>query len=592
MSDFGITICDSIAQMSKRASNRVAVKFKSKSKWIQWSWSEYYDAISALGLGLLEYQVQPGQRVGIISSSRLEWAITDAALMALGAVSVPIYPTLTPEDVDFIIKDTGLSILVIEDRFLLKQLQSRIGESLKTVKHIILFEKVRSQDQSLLSWRSILDNGRQLLKYRRESFELRLRDTRSSDIATIIYTSGTSGLPKGVVITHTQIMSELTDTFALLGVSPDDISLSFLPFSHVLGRVELWGHWYVGFQMCFAESQERLRHNMLEINPTILMAVPRVFEKVYALALSQIEGNWITNSVFKSAFQIQKILNKLPDTHMSKSSWKIISGLLLNQIKGLFGNRLRFAVCGGSRLDSKITDFFLNCGVLILEGYGLTETTGAVTVNRPFEYEIGTVGKPIGDVQIRLDLDGEILVRSKKVMSKYLNSENQWGESTQDGWFRTGDLGEWTEKGNLKIIDRKKDLIKTSSGKYISPQKLILKLKRHPWISQVHISGDEKKFAVALITLNQDQVLNDLNQEASNEDAWIKLSQSQSVQNTIKVFVTQVNSELSSFETIKRFAILPQEFSIAGGEMTQSLKLKTKYIESKYQAVLHKLYLT
>jgi len=590
VNDFGVTICDSIAQMPKRSSSRTAIMFKIKSKWIQWTWSDYYDAICSLGIGLLEYEVYPGQRVGIIANSRIEWAITDAAIMALGAVSVPIYPNVNPSEMEFIIQDANIEILMVEDRYILNNLKNKNPALIAQLKHIIIFEKVREQDSHFHGWHSILENGRQLLKYRLETFESRLRDTRSSDIATIVYTSGTSGTSKGVVLTHTQIMSEVSDTFPLLGISPDDISLTFLPFSHILGRIELWGHWFIGFQLCFAESQERLRHNLIEINPTILMSVPRVFEKIYSLALAQIESNTITEQLFKFTLRIQNYLHNLPDKSLSKTIWNLASDLLLSQVKGLFGNRLRFAVCGGAKLNPEINKFFNTCGILILEGYGLSETTGAITVNRPYEFEIGTVGKPIGDVKIKLDLDGEILVESKKVMSNYLNSTSK-KHLTTDGWLRTGDIGEWTALGNLKIIDRKKELIKTSGGKYISPLKISQMLLDHKWISQAHISGEGKKFAVALITLNKNKVLADLKCSDLCEEQWLKLSQSNEVQKEIKAHITHINNRLSLFETIKRFSVLPNEFSTAEGELTVSLKLRSRIIEQKYRKVIDQLYL-
>jgi long-chain acyl-CoA synthetase len=576
--------------MPKRAPNRIAVKFKSKSKWIQWNWSQYYEAICSLGIGLLDHEVFPGQRIGIVSQSRLEWAITDAAIMALGAVSVPIYPTLTAKEIDFIIQDSKIEILILEDRFLLNKLKTHNPSVFDNLKLVILFEKAQHREDSLYSWHAILANGRQLMKYRQEVFEARLRDTRSNDIATIVYTSGTSGNPKGVMLTHTQIMSELGDTFPLLGVSPDDISLSFLPFSHILGRIELWGHWFVGFQLSFAESQERLRHNLLEINPTILIVVPRVLEKIYALAFAQIESNIMTNEIFKYAIKLQGYFKKLPDQNLYKKTWEIASDILLSQIKGLFGNRLRFAVCGGAKLNPEINEFFNICGVLILEGYGLSETTGAITVNRPFEFEIGTVGKPIGDVKIKLDVDGEILVKSKKVMSGYINSPKE-EFITQDGWLRTGDIGEWSSLGNLKIVDRKKELIKTSSGKFISPIKLSQLLLKHKWISQVYISGNERKYAAALITLNKWQVLSDLKKTEISDREWEELTQSPTIQDEIKKHITQINSELSSFETIKRFSLLTKEFSVAEGEMTVSLKLRPRVIEAKYKSIIDHLYM-
>lgn len=595
MNTEGITICDSIAQMLRRAPTRNAVKFKAKGKWIHWSWQDYHERICALGISLIELGIKPQEKVAIISSTRVEWAISDAALLGIGAIVVPIYPTSTEEEILFILQDAQIKYLILEDRSLLKKYKS-IKNQLTDIQHVLLMEPARGGDENILSWTAQVENGRQNLSYHRESFEQRLRDTKPSDIATIIYTSGTTGRPKGVVITHTQIMSEVGDTFPLLGVSPDDTSLSFLPYSHILGRIESWGHWFVGFELAFAESIERMRHNLDEVQPTILIAVPRVFEKIYALARTQVESHWTIKFLFENALKIRslylKSIEKKQDPPIPILVGSKVSDLILKQVRGLFGPRFRFAVCGGAALNPKISQFFLSCGVLILEGYGLSETTAAVTVNRPFEYEIGTVGKPIGDVQIKLSSDGEILVRSKKIMSGYLNLPKETKEVLKDEWFYTGDIGEWTALGNLKIVDRKKDLIKTSGGKYIVPQKLSSLVKDHPLISNVYIHGELRKYVVALITLDSEATKKWAEQSGLEPTLeWSKLCQHHSLHRELKSHISMVNSKLASFETIKRFAVVPTDFSIESGEMTASLKLKSKVISQNYQELLDKLYL-
>jgi len=412
---------------------------------------------------------------------------------------------------------------------------------------------------------------------------------------TLVYTSGTTGRPKGVVLTHEQAISEVSEAFPLCGVTPDDTSLCFLPFAHVLGRIELWGHSYIGFTMAYAESIERLRNNLVEIKPTILVSVPRIFEKVYAGVYAQMENQNIKRKLFDWAVSVGREVSAKRMTHELVplpllGQFEIAKVLVLNKIVAAFGGRLRFAISGGAPLAQDISLFFHAAGVLILEGYGLTETTAAITVNTPFNYRFGSVGRPIGDVELKIAGDGEVLVRSKKVMREYYKNPDATKEVMTDGWFHTGDIGEILPGGDLKITDRKKDLIKTAGGKYVAPQRLEGLLQMQPLIGHALIHGDQKKYIVALLTMDRLSLEKYAKEHNLEYNKWTDLLKNPTVQAQTRQAVADANSQLASWESIKRYSVLPQEFTVEGGELTPSLKVKRKALDLKFHDQIESLY--
>ena len=397
------------------------------------------------------------------------------------------------------------------------------------------------------------------------------------------------------MITHTQALSEVADAFPLLGVTVRDRSLCFLPFAHILGRVEIWGHGLTGYTMAFAESVDRLKDNLVEVKPTIMMAVPRVFEKIYNGILAQAEASPLKSKVFHWALALgremsQYKVEKQPVPLDLALKYRLAKKLVFDSISDRMGGRLRFAISGGAPMSRSIAEFFHAAGLLILEGYGLTETTAAVAVNTPFDYKFGTVGKGIGDVRFKIADDGEILVQSKKVMKEYLDDPEATKVAIVDGWYHTGDIGELSPEGYLRITDRKKDLIKTAGGKYVAPQKLEGLLKVSRFISQVHIHGDQKKYVVAILTLNMDSLRAWAGENGIDGKSRGDLVANPKVRKLIKNAVAETNSHLASFETIKNFAILPREFTVESGELTPSLKVKRKVVDDHYKALVDSLY--
>ena len=591
------TVCHKFLETSTKYSNRLAIMYKRGGRWNELDWSAYRALVQSIAAGLQTLGVRKGDRIAIVSNTRLEWAATDFAILGLGAVTVPIYQNSTNEDLSFILENSRVKILVCETPSQFRKIES-IVRAIPAIEKVICFEKEKdptAEAGSFTTLEALQAAGDQALKTSPTLYELALREITLSDTATIIYTSGTTGRPKGVVITHTQALSEVADAFPLLGVTVRDRSLCFLPYAHILGRVEIWGHGLTGYTMAFAESIERIKDNLIEVKPTIMMAVPRIFEKIYNGILAQSQTSALKNRAFQWALATgremsQYKVEKQPVPIDLAVRYRLAKKLVLDTISERMGGRLRFAVSGGAPLSRSIAEFFHAAGLLILEGYGLTETTAAVAVNTPFDYRFGTVGKGIGDVRFKIAEDGEILVHSKKVMKEYLDDPEGTAAVLTDGWYHTGDIGELSPEGYLRITDRKKDLIKTAGGKYVAPQKLEGLLKASHYISQVHIHGDQKKYIVAVLTLNMETIREWAAENAVDATSREDLVANARVRELLRKAVAETNSHLASYETIKNFAILPREFTIESGELTPSLKVKRKVVDERYKSMIDGLY--
>ncbi|HVK62215.1 MAG TPA: long-chain fatty acid--CoA ligase [Bdellovibrionales bacterium] len=589
------TVCVKFLETSKKHANRTAVMFKRADRWAELDWTGYRAMVEATAAGLQTLGVRKGDRIAIYSNSRLEWAVSDLAALGLGAIVVPIYQSSTIDDISHILSDSECRFIICESFSYAKKAQSTLKHP-QSVEKIIVFDEGKNPTESgLMSFTELQKLGEAALKKSPTLYELAVREVSADDSASIIYTSGTTGLPKGVLLTHTQAMSEVSDAFPLLGVTSRDRSLSFLPYAHVLGRIEIWGHAYIGYTMAFSDSIDRLKNDLMDVQPTLIVAVPRVFEKIYNGILAQAEISPIRSKAFKWALSTgreisQYKINKQPVPVDLAVRYQVAKKLVFDSINNRLGGHLRFAVCGGAPLSRAIAEFFHAAGVLILEGYGLTETTAAICVNTPFDYRFGTVGKPVGEVRIKIAEDGEILIHSKKVMKEYYKDPEGTARVFTDGWLHTGDIGEISPEGYLRITDRKKDLIKTAGGKYVAPQKLEGLLKANRFISQVHIHGDQKKYVVAILTLNMDAV----EKYASEHDISYKdassLVENPKIKELVRMAVADCNSQLASWESIKNFAVLPREFSIESGELTPSLKVKRKVVDQNYRSMIDALY--
>lgn len=585
------TLGQCIVSIPSRPAGEIAIKFKKQNQWLTKSWQEYYADIEQLGLGLLETGLKPEDRVAIFSNTRYEWAIADMAIMGAQAITVPVYQNNTPEDVEYILNNSQARFLFCESATL-KVFES-IRERCPHIEKVFVFDNIFQGQGDSLS--SLLHLGTEASAQNPNGFKDLCQALTPDHTATLLYTSGTTGTPKGVVLTHRQAFSEVSEAFPFCGVTTADVSLSFLPYAHVLGRIELWGHMYVGFTLCFAESIERVRQNLLEIQPTILVSVPRIFEKIYAAILAQIQTQNLKKALFEMALSVGREVgfHKMSGQSLPLSlllKYELAKKLVLNKITEALGGRLRFAISGGAPLSQEIAEFFHSAGVLVLEGYGLTETTAAVCVNTPYNYRFGSVGRPIGDVQIKIADDGEVLIKSDKVMKEYYQNPEATAEVFTDGWFHTGDIGEILQSGDLKITDRKKNLIKTAGGKYVAPQKIESYIKSSPWVANIYLHGDQKKYVVALVTLDREQVTQEAKDKGVSFRSWNDLLETPFVKDNVKNIFANTNSHLASYESVKKYAILAKDFSIESGELTPSLKVKRKVIEQKYAQDIAALY--
>lgn len=588
------TLGQSILSMRSRNPHHFAVQYKQNDTWKTKNWRDYYQEIETVGCALLSLGIKPGDRIAIMANTRVEWAIADLGIFGVKAVTVPIYQNNTPEDVEYILNNSESRILICESRGPLKTFEA-IKERCPFVEKVIVFDE-NCPNPNVSTWPRLLEMGRDYRKVNPHEFEGLCSSLTPEDTATILYTSGTTGRPKGVVMTHLQAISEVSEAFPLCGATDKDISLSFLPYAHILGRIELWGHVYVGFTLAFAESLEKIRSNLLDIRPTFIISVPRIFEKIHAAIYAQIQTKPLKQKIFDWALEIGKEVGDyklsgqiLPLDLLLK--YELARKLVLGKITDAFGGRLRFAISGGAPISREVALFFHSAGVLILEGYGLTETTAAITVNTPFNYRFGSVGRPIGEVQLKIAEDGEILVKSNKVMKEYYKNPTATKEVFTEGWFHTGDIGELLPSGDLKITDRKKDLIKTAGGKYVAPQRLEGLLTLSPYIAHVLVHGDQKKYIIALISLDRAAVEALAKEKQITFTSWDSLIQTPFVQDLVRKAVADTNSHLASFESIKKYLILPDEFTVEGGELTPSLKVKRKVLDQRYREKIEELYL-
>ena len=544
-----------------------AITYKYENQWLNLTAHQYLQKIVGFKKILIENtsdkKTIKNKTIALVSNTRWEWAAIDIATVSSGALLAPLYANLNDEDVTYILNHCEADVLVLEtkahkDQFL------RIEKNLiKKLNPIILNELQLNTD-------SVSDDEI-------NEFILESKKIKHEDPITIIYTSGTTGQPKGVLMQHQALISEVSETFALFDITETDTSLSFLPYAHVMGRIEHWGSVCKGFRLAFAESVETLKKDLTEIKPDFLVAVPRIFEKIYAGILNQVETKTFKKKLFYHTLDIAKKIDYFRKTKQSAPlslilQFEVLSKVVFSPVRKAFGGNLRFAISGGAPLGEDLGIFFANMNIKILEGYGLSETFAAVAINTESQWQLGTVGRPIGDVQIKFDNDGEVLVKSKKNMLSYFKNPQATADAFVDGYFRTGDIGELNSEGFLKITDRKKDLIKTAGGKYVAPQKLEGLLKQEPVISQVLIVGDQRKFISALISI-----------ENTVDDKTLILEK-------VKKHIQYVNSTLASYDAIKKFEVVFEAWTVDSGDLTPSMKVKRKVLEKKYSALIDKMY--
>lgn len=567
---------------------------------------EYYELISKITTALEEIGVRANDKVSILADTSYIWNLYDMSCLCLNATVVPIYPTYTDDEVSYIIDHSQSSTLILDSEKQLKKVSDSI-DNLKSLKSLVILGDIKDQDLiqacskhfKIYTHKELLEKGKLISLDKPNRLEELIDSVQDKSLASIVYTSGTTGQPKGAMIRHDAFWSMLQNVKSALGhnIDESDRLLTFLPLSHVLGRCDSMLHLSLGIENVYAESIDKLVDNIGLAKPTVMISVPRIFEKIYSKTQSTIEGEGIIKQkLFKWAERVSTEYFSYIDRDQSPPSSVLIARNLAYQtvfskIYNRFGGKIRFFVSGGAPLGLDIIKFLRSANLTVLEGYGLTETIAPCCVNPVSKQMPGTVGLPLGDTQFKFDSDGEILVKSSALFSGYYNNDDETDKAFTDGWFRSGDIGKLNSNGYLQITDRKKDIIITSGGKNVAPQKIENLLKIRKYITHFMVVGDKRKFLTGVIGIEKEsflEVLPALELEASV--SLEELATNQGVMNLIKEQVEAVNEDLASFESIKKFYIAPVEFTPESGLITPSLKLKKKEILKRFDKEIDAMY--
>jgi long-chain acyl-CoA synthetase len=594
------TLNELFATAVRRRASEIVMRFKRGKQWIEITGAELDERVRNVALGLHALGVKAGERVALLAESSPEWSLTDYAILATGAVNVPIYPTQAVDQVEFILRNSGARVLFVSTNRQLKRVAAALAALKKERPRLILFEAPNEGVKDVLALSELEKLGAEERTRNPKLYEELVARAKPEELATIIYTSGTTGDPKGVMLTHHNLVSNAINSGQVFELRPDDVALSFLPLSHVFERTVLYIYMLYGVQICYARGVEYVGEDIKEVRPTVVTAVPRLFEKIYATINKRASDQppW-KQKLFHRAVQLGREAAVLQDKGHSvplstKLELKVLDKLVFSKWREAVGGRLRFFVSGGAALPSDLAYIFLGAGIIILQGYGLTETSPVVSFNRPAANRVGTIGTPIPGVKVKAAADGELLVQGENVMQGYYLMEDESAQvlrEYEDGlWFHTGDIGTIDDKGYIRITDRKKDLLKTSLGKYIAPQPIENLIRGIPMVEQVIVIGNARKFPAALIVPNLDALRTYAKTLSLEAKEPVQLAQQPRIHEYFKKKVDEVTRELAPHEKIKKIALIPQEFTIEGGELTPSLKIRRKFVEDKYRDVIDALY--
>ena len=580
----------------RRHNKQDAFNYRSEGKWHNIPAATFIERVKNVALGLASLGIRPGDRIALLSENRPEWSIADLAILSLGAINVPIYTTQALDQIEYILSDSGAHAIFISTRRLYKHAQPVLAK--RSMEHVIFFESEAADDVDHgFGLEQLEQNGRALAEQRPGAFEAYLQAVRSEDLATIIYTSGTTGEPKGVMLTHNNFTSNVVSISKGLPITPTDVALSVLPLSHIFERDGFYVFCYCGVSVYYAASFDQVGENLREVAPTVMTAVPRLFEKVYHRIIKKgMSAKGYKKSIFTSSLAVGQRYGELKD----KGKWvlprlaikqKFADKLVFSKWREGVGGRLRYFVSGGAPLSPALSYSYLAAGIPILQGYGATETC-IVSANRPGNNHVGSVGIPFEGIELKIAEDGEILVRGPNVMRGYYGQPEATAAVLKDGWFYTGDVGYIAKNGHLYITDRKKDLFKLSNGKYVAPQLIESLLKESEFVSQVVVVGAGRKQPVALIVPdweNLREALGEAGKTGGPKD-HVELSKLPEAIKIVQQDISKLTSSLVDYERIRKVALLPNEFSIDGGELTPTLKVKRKVIDERYGEVIEDLY--
>jgi long-chain acyl-CoA synthetase len=560
------------------------VMFKHGSAWQIISSRQLYGYVVALARVLKQWGVQKGDRVAILSENRPEWMITDFACMNTGIVDVPIYATLTAEQTLYLLQNSRAKVIFVSTLEQLRKVQSIQDKT--SLEKVVVMDDI-AEVNVIPMWSLIKDASLE----HDEQFDAQAHQITPDDLATLIYTSGTTGTSKGVMLSHGNLTACAVMASQQTQWTPDDVYLSFLPLSHVTARHVDYVCYLEGVSLAYCAVFDQLPQMLKEVRPSIIVAVPRVYEKIRQEAERR-AGHGLKRKIFDWALHVgEKHKQEVGRGETPKSSvWKLADRLVYSKIRGGFGGRSKAYFSGGAPLGKDMAEWFCAMGIPVMEGYGLTETSPTLSVNRPGAFKIGSVGKVNAGLQLKIADDGEILVKGPTVFKGYWEMPEETRASFVDGWFKTGDIGELDSDGFLHITDRKKDLIKTSGGKFIAPQPIENALKANVLVAQAAVIGDTRKYASVIISPHFPLLEDWARANGVSFNTHQELVAAGKVRDLYKGIVEDLNKKLAHFETIKKIVIVPDEFTVATGEITPTLKLKRRVIEAKYKQQIDELY--
>lgn len=578
-------------------SNKVCYMSKEGGTYKSITFDEVKDVVQRLAAGLASLGVSKNDKVVILSENRKEWAFFDYAILTNSAATVPIYPTLLSSQVKYITNNSDAKVVVVSNKAQFDKIKE-VESHLSSVQKFIVIDPSGVKHPKMISYDELLKKGDGFLKTHRDYVDKSIAQLKRDDLATIIYTSGTTGEPKGVMLTHNNFLSNIEGSLQAIPVSDADSFLSFLPLSHVFERMV--GHFlafFIGATVAYAESVDTVADNLKEVRPSLMASVPRLFEKIYGRILDSLEeGSPIKKKLFFWAIGVGKKVTEYKQKNQSlpgglKFKYKIATKLVFSKLHERVGGRVRFFVSGGAPLSKEIGEFFTAAGLLILEGYGLTETSPVITVNLLDKFKFGSVGVALNNVEVKIAEDGEILSKGPHIMKGYYKDEAATREAIDPaGWFHTGDIGHIDEDGMLVITDRKKNIIVTAGGKNVAPQYIENLLITSRYIDQAVVLGDKRKFCSALLVPNMELLRKFADEKGLNNLATQELLNNSQVSELIGKEVETACKELASYETIKRFALVENPFTIESGELTPTLKVKRNIVEERYKRIIDGLY--
>jgi len=580
--------------------NRLAIEKKMNGAWHGATWNEYYERARAVGLGLWSLGVRKGNMVSLLSENRLEWLYADMGSLGIGACIIPVYPTLASEEIEYILNNSESKVVVPENKKQLKKILEVVDKCPGLEKIIVMEEKDAVGHPKVMSFKNLMELGYKKHAEDPTLFEKLSQEVSVDDLATIVYTSGTTGLPKGAMITHGNIfwVVQSLDAIRPPFASDKDCTVPFLPLSHVFERIA--GHFYgmyCGITASYAESIETLLADFEEKRPTMILAVPRVCEKVFQKIMAQVkEQSQFKQKIFAWGQKVGSRISERRERHKRipfflKLKYKIAYAIIFKKLQDKLGGRVTWMTASGAPTANEIIRFFNAAGITVIQGYGMTEATAPATMQSLADYRIGTTGKPIPGMDIKIAEDGEILLKGGNVIKGYWKLPNETRDAfTPDGYFMTGDIGMFDDDGNLLITDRKKDLIITSGGKNVAPQKIENMFKSDPLFTQFIVIGERKKYLTGLCNINLEEAASLAGEEGIIFNKPVELLENPKFLDIVQKHVDERNVHLGAYENIIKIRIVKSDFSQEGGELTPSLKLKRKVVLQKYNNLIDDMY--